>query len=336
MSAKDEFLARLNPKIAKQIKTAEETEVIRRELASIGLTYATGGGVGAGRVATIFGNQSAGKSLLTLQSIGMWQKQGLSCGFADVEGTFDKEFARRLGVDNSELFLTHSKSSGRLSDEIIPWVEAELDILVIDSISDILSEAFVDKDGTIKESEDRKQIGAHAKAITNLINAIHFANTKTAVILLSQTTTKMETWGAVQVPHGGQKTLFASSQLIRLASSNTDAKQKKGLLRMGNLEVEQPIGRTVEAVVQKNKLGRQSMTATYDIYYAGDNIGIDRTAELIDMAVTCGVIDKGGAWFTYQGERTQGRDSLIEKFKFDQDLFNQVKSDLDKAMNGNG
>lgn len=330
--SKEDFLSKLDPKVAKAMKTASETEVIRFPLASRRLTHALGGGIGAGRVTTIYGNQSAGKSLLTLQTIGQLQKQGLVCGFADVENTYDKDFAARLGVNNDELYITGSKSSGRLSNEIIPWIEAEMDILVIDSISDILSESFVDKDGTIKESDDRKQIGAHAKAITGLIQAIHYSNSKTAVVLLSQTTTKMETWGAMQVPHGGQKTLFGSSQIIRLASSNTDAKQKKGLIQVGERKVEQPIGRTVEAIVQKNKLGRQSTTAVYDIYYAGDNIGIDLDGELVDMSTDFGVLSKGGAWFEFEGQKFQGRDSVIEAVQKDQALKSELEKRLDSYL----
>lgn len=332
MTLLEEFLGTMNPKLAKEFETAAKAELIRYPVASIGLTHALGGGIGAGRVITIYGNQSAGKSMLMLQSIGLWQKQGLVCCYCDVEATYDKKFSAKLGVDNDQLLLIKSKSSGQLSNRVMPLIRNGIDIVVIDSISDVMPEVFLDKDGTLKQSEDRNQMAQQAKAITKLISDIHFENKKTAVILLSQTTTKMETWGAMQVPHGGQKTLFGSSQIVRLASSNTDAKQKKGTIMQGSNLVEQPIGRTVEAIVQKNKMGSQSRKTEYDIYYAGDYIGIDRTAELIDLAVDFGVIEKGGSWFTYKGERTQGRDTLVENFKFDTDLFNQVKKELDEAM----
>lgn len=334
MSNKDDFLARLNPKLAKAIQTAEEVETIRYPLASIGLTHALGGGIGAGRVGTIFGNQSAGKSMLTLQSIGELQKAGLVCAFADVEGTYDKEFGAKLGINNSELFLTRSKSSGRLSDTIIPWIEAELDLLIIDSISDILPESFVDKDGTIKDADDRKQIGAQAKAITNMINAIHYSNKKTAVLLLSQTTTKMETWGTVQVPHGGNKVLFGSSQIVKLQSSNTYDKAKKRSIPQGNKMVEQLIGRPVEAKVEKNKLGNQSTTAKYNIYYAGDHIGIDQVDEMLTLGIQFGTVKQSGSWFSYgEDVSAQGQDKLAAIVRKDHDLRLQIKSDLEQAMN---
>ena len=336
MSGFDAFLSKLGPKLSKDIKTASQIELIRRPLASRGLTLALGGGIGAGRITTVYGNQSSGKSLLLLESIAMWQKEGLVCGFADTEQTYDKDFTARLGVDNDKLLMAGSKSSDRLINEIVPWLEAGIDILVIDSISDIFPEAFVDKDGSIKDAENTKQIGAHAKAITALIKAVLFSNISTAVILLSQTTTKMESWGTIQVPHGGQKTLFGSSQIIRLSSSNTDAKQKKGLIKKGEIMVEEPIGRTVEAIVQKNKLGRQSQIARYDIYYGGPWVGIDRTAELVDLCVEYGIIEKGGAWYTVADQRVQGRDSVVDLIKGDAELEKQLDKELLEATNGDG
>lgn len=335
MSNFDDFLKGLDPKIAKSIKTASQVETIRYPLASRRLTYALGGGVGAGRITTIYGNQSAGKSLLSLQSIGRWQKQGLVCGFVDVEGTYDKEFSARLGVNNDELLVTGSKSSGRIIDEVTPWLEGGIDILVLDSISDIMPEVFVDKDGLIKDSENLKQIGAQAKAITGMINAFQFANKHAAIILLSQTTTKMETWGAVQVPHGGQKTLFASSQMIRLASSNTEAKAKTAeVIVPGGMKATERVGRPVEATIEKNKLGPQSRVAKYDIYYQGDQLGVNRDQELISMCAEFGIVKKGGAgWYTMPDEtKVQGDDNFVAILKADNDLKQALEEQLEKAL----
>jgi len=330
-----DFINSLDPKIAKSVKTASEVEVIRRPLASRRLTHALGGGIGAGRITTIYGNFSAGKTLLTLQSIAQWQKDGLVCAFIDVEGTYDPNFAARLGVNNEELIVYGNKNSGRISDDTAPLLRAGIDVVALDSISAVMPEVFVDsKTSQLLEADKRKQMGAHAKAIRSIISGIHYNNEKTAVILLSQTTTKIESTYVKQVPHGGNSPLFDSSTVIRLTSSNTDAKQKKGLIQMGDLKVEVPIGRTVDAFVEKNKLGRQHTTAEYDLYYDGDFVGIDADGELVDMCVDFGIVSKGGAWFNYGDNKWQGRDSIISAVRKDNDLKTELDGKLNEILYG--
>ena len=89
MPGLEEFLARLDPKIARKVKTAQNTELVKYPVASIGLNRALGGGIGAGRITLLYGNSGSGKSLLALQTIGILQKQGLSCAYFDVEGTYE-------------------------------------------------------------------------------------------------------------------------------------------------------------------------------------------------------------------------------------------------------
>lgn len=313
-SAMDDFLSKLDPKTAKRIRMAQEVELVRFPLASIGLTAALNGGIGAGRVTVAYGNTSSGKSLLMMQSVGKWQKQGLTCAWVDAEGTYEKSFGARLGIDNEKLILIQKKSFGAITDEVTPLLKAGLDVLIIDSISDIMPDVFLN-DGELKGYENMKQIGAHAKGNTAMLNAIHYANEKTAVVLISQTTTQIEAMYTKQVPHGGRKLEFAASQMIKLTSSNTDAKQIKKLLPVGNKLIEQPVGRKVEAFVEKNKLGRQHTRAQYDMYYAGDYVGIDTDGELFDLAVDWGVISKGGSWFDWSDMHVQGRQAAIDWLK---------------------
>lgn len=328
MSRFEDFIGKFDPKQKRELQFASDVKVEILPLASRTLTKALGGGIRRGTVTTIYGNPSAGKSMLAMQSIGLWQEQGLVCGYIDVEQTFDPTFAERLGVNVDELIVSGSKSGARVTNTATDWLEKDIDVIVIDSISDILPEVFVDKDGTVKDAEDTKQIGAHAKAITGMINSIHFANNNTAVILLSQTTTKIENTYVQQIPHGGKKTEFGSSQMIQLTSSPTDAKQIKGLHKEGDILVERPIGRHVAAAVKKNKVGPQSGTAEYDIYYAGDNIGIDSVGELFDLAVDQLIIVKGGAWYNYGDIKWQGRPSALEAIREDEALREELEKRL--------
>lgn len=325
-----DFLARLDPKTAARIKTAQETEIERLPLISYGLTKALGGGIAKGRLATIYGNQSAGKSLLLQETIGkLWQPAGLVCAYYDVEGAYDKEWAAKLGVDNNELILFHSKSSGKIEEDLTPLLQAEADVVVIDSISDIMPETFIGKDGALNDQVDRKQLGAQAKAITALVNGILYSNENTAVVLLSQTTTEINPTHVKQIPHGGKKVLFASSQIVKLTSSGTEGQQIKGDFPVGDLIIEQPIGRKVTAYVEKNKLGRQSATCEYDMYYAGGNVGIDVGGEIVKEAIKYKLITKSGAWFNWKdGKKWQGEDNTNRHFANNADdkqaLVNQI------------
>lgn len=307
----EDFIAKLNPKVAANLKTAQETELVRLPLASYRLTNDLNGGIAKGRIALIYGSTSAGKSLLAQQSIAKWQKQGLVCAYVDVEGTWEKTWATRLGVNNDELILIQAKSSGRIEKEITPLLESEIDVLVIDSISDILPEVFVDKSGEMNAQTDRKQVGAQAKAITALLNGIHYVNKSTAVIIISQTTTFFGQSYVEQIPHGGQKTLFASSQVIRLTSSASPNQQKKGEVYVGEKVFEQPIGREVEYLIKKNKLGAPFRANKYMLYYDGPKIGIDYITEIVDEATDFDVVDKRGAWFYYGEQSWQGRDKFV-------------------------
>lgn len=330
----EEYLAKLDPTTAKRVRVASEVELIRLPLASVGLTNALQGGIGAGRITLIYGNTSAGKSLLMYQSIAKWQSEGLMCVLVDAEGTYADDFGARLGIDNDKLILIQSKSSGRIEKEITPHLTAGADVIVVDSISHILPEVFIEKDGGMADQEHRKQLGAHAKAITNLVNGIHFLNEKTAVVLISQTTTQIEQTYVKQVPHGGKKVGFASSQIIKLTSSNTEGQQIKGDVQLGEMTVSEPVGRKVEYYVEKNKMGYQSGKGLYDIYYRGPFVGIDTVGETMDLAEKYGLVSKKGAWYTYEDKQFQGRDNLVKHLKANPESLELLKKELTAAMTG--
>ena len=332
--ALEDFLSKLDPKTAKRLKVAQEVELVRLPLASTGLTHALGGGIGAGRITLTYGNTSSGKSVLYMQTVGMLQKMGFVCAWVDVEGTYEKSFGARLGIDNDELILIQKKSFGGITDEIMPLIRAGIDMIVIDSISDALPEVFVDKDGAAVEFEKMKQLGAHARSCTMMVNAIHYENEKTAVVLISQTTTKIEQTYVKQIPHGGQKVPFASSQIIKLTSSNTEGQQIMGNTYVGDLILEAPIGRKVEYYVEKNKLGPQSRKGKYDLYYAGDFVGIDAIGEVVDTAETYGIVTKKGAWYTVEEKQFQGRPKAIAALRENDELLNTLKERISLVLTG--
>lgn len=334
MSNLDKLLQQLNPKIAKSFQTARETKNEMLPTASHGLTNDLNGGFGKGRIAMVYGNTSAGKSALMMQSMGMWQRAGQTCAYVDVEGTWDNDWATRLGVDVDDVLLVRDRSVSKIYNKIRPLLESGIDAIVIDSMSMILPDAFIDGDGRGKDLENQVQIGAQSKAIARLCNAIHYSNENTAVIIISQTTTEIGQTYTKQVPTGGKKPMFASSQIVKLTSSNTDAKQIKGSVQVGNKMLEYPIGRKVDSLVEKNKLGPQGGASKYDFYYRGDYIGVDHVGEALDEAVRFGVVDKGGAWYSYGDDRFQGRDAIVTHLRSCPDDMQAIKKELEDFKNG--
>lgn len=331
------FLATLSPEIAKNVRTAATTETIRYPLASKGLTRRLGGGITAGRITTIYGNTSAGKSALVTESVGkLWQPAGLVCAYADVEGTYTKEWGARLGVDNDRLILVGGKSSGKLEKNIRPLLEGGIDILVIDSISDIMPEVFFDKHGNLNDGDDRKQVGAHAKAITSLINGIHYYNHKTAVILISQTTTSLANMYPEQIPHGGKKTEFGSSVMIRLNSSNSAKAPIMGYIQQGDRLIQSPVGREVNAYLKKNKTGTPFTEWNYNFYYDGPKVGVDGVKETIDIGIELGVLQSSGAWISRPstGEKWNGTNKMQEALRADPSVQESIDKEIHMVDTG--
>lgn len=330
----EEILAKLDPKTAARVKLASQTKTEFLPLGSYGATKATGGGVVKGRISLVYGPQSAGKSVLLLESIAKWQKMGQTCAWVDSEGTYDKTFAARLGVDNDQLIIIQERSFGKITDAVTPLLRAGVDAVVIDSISMAVPASFVDKDGHVKEFDEVKQMAAHAKHCTMMVNSLHHDNHNTAIVLLSQTTTEIGQTYTKQIPHGGKKVLFASTTIIKLQSSNNENEQIKGDVFVGDMVIQQPIARNVQLYVEKNKAGPQSRRCEYVLYYDGPNIGIEYTGEVVNEAITYGIIRKAGSWFKYMDNKWQGQPAVVKFFKDNPEELKLLEKEIAAAENG--
>lgn len=329
----EDFIASLPPKLRKSVQTVSQVENKIYPTASYGLNWALNGGIGAGRMTVLYGSSGAGKSLLMLQSIAQWQKQGLVCLYVDAEGTVTKEFAQRLGVNTDELIYISERGFGPAVDAMMPYVEAGVDIVVVDTFSDMIPDQFVEDDGKAKTFDNAKQLGAHAKSTTRMINLLMYSlKSNTALILLSQTTTKIETWGTMQIPHGGQKVEFAASQIIKLVTSRADNRQIHEDVWVGDSLIKQPVGRHVDATVTKNKFGPELRIAKWDIYWAGKKLGLDLMQERIELAIKYGVIASSTSWLTWKEQKIQGRSKLQEYFESNPEEFKQLEDELEMAM----
>ncbi len=263
---------------------------------SIGLDIATGiGGIPKGRITEIFGPESSGKTTLALHIIAEAQKEGGIAAFIDAEHALDVHYARKLGVNVDDL-LVSQPDTGEQALEIAEVLARSggVDVIVIDSVAALVPRAEIE--GEMGEMQVGLQARLMSQAMRKLTAAI--AKTQTAVIFINQIRMKigMMGYGSPETTPGGNALKFYSS--LRL-----------DIRRVGTIKQDgEPIGNRVRVKVVKNKMAPPFKEAEFDIYYGE---GISRFTELLDLGVKMGVVEKSGAWYSFDGERLgQGRENV--------------------------
>lgn len=311
MTSIEDVLARLDKETLKKFRMGSD---IKRDLiptSSIGLNMLLGGGISKGHQTTFWGGESSGKTALMLQTIGLNQKAGLSAAFIDAENTFDPVWAERLGVDTKNLPVYHTASIGGTTDEIIKLVNAGVDIIVVDSISTLMPKSFYEKSGEIKAFENTAQIGQQARELGSMCRMIQGENFGTAIVFISQVRMDLGGFMPGQKASGGKEVGHLDSLRVKLTSSKSDKQAIKGEVQRGGMIMEETIGRNVKWEISKNKINGRYGVGEYDLITQGENVGLDDAAELLDYALLYGVAEKGGAWFTVNGERFQGKTKAV-------------------------
>jgi recombination protein RecA len=308
----DTILSKLDPKTRARVQSAQNVEVSKQLTPSIGLNVALKGGLGYGRQVLVWGNKSAGKSSFCLQMIALAQQEGKTCAWIDAESSYDQSWAERLGVDSSSLIYSQAKTVNDMVDVGVKLMEAGVDVIVVDSISALLPGIYFEKDGNeMKDLQDTKQIGAEAKDMTHAVKMLNYANKNTLLVLISQQRNQFGSMHASHIPTGGMAVKFFSSTVIKLWSSEAEANAIKAGVAVGDKIIEQRVGRPVNWIIDYNKLGPPNLSGQYDFYYQGEHIGVDKVGESLDVAEMYGLIEKGGAWYTINGERFQGRAKAV-------------------------
>ena len=257
------------------------------------------GGLPKGRIVEISGPEGAGKTMLSLHAIRESQKQNGTAAFIDAEHALDVSFARRIGVDVENLIISQP-DSGEQALEIVDTLvrSGAFDIIVVDSVAALVPQAELE--GDMGDSH----MGLHARlmsqALRKLAGSINRSNT--CLIFLNQLRMKIGVmFGNPETTTGGRALPFYSSVRIDIRRI---ARVKDGDLDIGN--------RTRVKVV-KNKVAPPFREAEFDLIFHGDSIGISWEGDLIDIGVDKGLVEKSGAWFSYNGERLgQGRDNAKE------------------------
>ena len=269
-------------------------------------------------------HNSAGKSSMLLELIGNEQRKGKTAAWVDVEQTYDPEWATKLGVDNSNLLVSQARTINEMVDEGKSLMKAGIDIIVVDSISTLSPAVFFEKDSDdLKDLVNTKQIGAEARDMGQAVKMLNYANNRdgeTLLILISQTRNNLGAMHASLIPTGGKAVQFYSSTIVRLISSESESQAIKGKINVGDKIIERTVGRKVTWNVTFSKTSAAFQSGEYDFYFVGDHVGIDAVGDLVSTAISLGVIEKGGAWYTVEGQRLQGKDAVIKAVKESDEL----------------
>lgn len=277
---------------------------------SLSLDIALGiGGLPCGRIVEIYGPESSGKTTLTLEVIAQAQKMGKNCFFIDAEHALDPEYARKLGVDIDNLYLSQP-DTGEQALEICDMVvrSGAMDVVVIDSVAALTPKAEIE--GDMGESHVGLQARLMSQALRKLTASIQAANC--LVIFINQIRMKIGVmFGNPETTTGGNALKFYSS--VRLDIRRT------GSVKDGD----QVIGNDTRVKVVKNKLAPPFKTAEFVIYYGE---GVSKESEIVDLGVKLGFISKSGAWFSYKGEKIgQGRQNTVSYLKENKAVSDEIE-----------
>ena len=277
---------------------------------SLGLDIALGiGGLPRGRVVEIYGPESSGKTTLALHCLAEAQKKGGICAFIDAEHALDPIYARKLGVNVDDLLISQP-DAGEQALEIADTLvrSGAVDVLVIDSVAALVPRAELE--GEMGDSQPGLQARLMSQALRKLTASINRSNTM--VIFINQIRMK------IGVMYGSPETTTGGHALKFYASVRLDIR------RIGAIkDRDEVVGNQTRVKVVKNKLAPPFKQVEFDIMYGE---GVSKNGELIDLGVKAGVVEKSGAWFSYDSQRIgQGRENAKTFLKNNPDIAAKIE-----------
>ncbi len=287
----------------------EEIETI--STGSLGLDIALGvGGLPRGRVIEIYGPESSGKTTLALHVVAEAQKKGGVCAFVDAEHALDTIYARKLGVQLDDLLISQP-DTGEQALEIADTLvrSGAIDVLVVDSVAALTPRAELD--GEMGDMQPGLQARLMSQALRKLTGSI--SRSKCMVIFINQIRMKIGVmYGSPEVTAGGNALKFYAS--VRL-----------DIRRVSTLkDREEAVGNNVRVKVVKNKVAPPFKQVEFDIMFGE---GISKVGELVDLGVKAGLVEKSGAWFSYDSQRLgQGRENAKQFLKDNPDVANKIET----------
>jgi len=278
---------------------------------SLGLDIALGiGGLPRGRVVEIYGPESSGKTTLALHTIAEAQKKGGICAFVDAEHALDPIYARKLGVNVDDLLISQP-DAGEQALEIADTLvrSGAIDVLVVDSVAALVPRAELE--GEMGDVQPGSQARLMSQALRKLTASI--SKSRTMVVFINQIRMK------IGVMYGSPETTSGGNALKFYASVRLDIR------RIGAIkERDEVIGNQTRVKVVKNKLAPPFKQVEFDIMYGE---GVSKTGELIDLGVKANVVEKSGAWFSYDSQRIgQGRENAKQFLKENPDVAAKIEA----------
>ncbi len=274
------------------------------------------GGMPRGRVVEIYGPESGGKTTLALHVVAEAQKLGGIAAYVDAEHALDAQYAQKLGVDIDNLFVSQPDSGEQALEIVEALVRSNgIDVLVVDSVAALVPRAELD--GDMGDSHMGLQARLMSQALRKLTAVVN--RSKTCLIFINQVRDKIGVmFGSPETTTGGRALKFYAS--IRLDIRRISA------IKDG----ESVVGNRTKAKVVKNKVAPPFKDVEFDLMYGE---GISRTGDLLDLAVNNKIVEKSGAWFSFQGERLgQGRENVKNMLKNDQEMAARIEVEVRKAI----
>ncbi|EFC33491.1 recombinase RecA [Campylobacter jejuni] len=285
---------------------------------SVGLDLALGiGGVPKGRIIEIYGPESSGKTTLTLHIIAECQKAGGVCAFIDAEHALDVKYAKNLGVNTDDLYVSQP-DFGEQALEIVETIarSGAVDLIVVDSVAALTPKAEIE--GDMGDQHVGLQARLMSQALRKLTGIVHKMNT--TVIFINQIRMKIGAMG-----YGTPETTTGGNALKFYASVRLDVR-KVATLKQN----EEPIGNRVKVKVVKNKVAPPFKQAEFDVMFGE---GLSREGELIDYGVKLDIVDKSGAWFSYKDKKLgQGRENSKAFLKENAEIADEITKAIQDSM----
>lgn len=283
---------------------------------SLSLDYALGiGGVPRGRIIEIFGPESSGKTTLCLHIIAEAQKKGGLAAFIDAEHALDLNYAKRLGVDTTNLLLSQPDFGEQALEIVDTLIRSNaLDVIVIDSVAALVPRTEIE--GDMGDPQMAVQARLMSQALRKITGAI--SKSKTCVIFTNQLRSK------IGVMFGNPETTTGGNALKFYASVRLDIRRVTAIKDGNNV-----VGSRTKVKIVKSKIAPPFKEVEFDILY---NEGISKAGDIIDLASEYGILKKSGSWFTYKDERFQGREQLRQKLLEDPNLLTSLENEVKTAL----
>ncbi|MFP3425021.1 recombinase RecA [Pseudoalteromonas sp. SIMBA_162] len=280
---------------------------------SLGIDIALGiGGLPMGRIVEVYGPESSGKTTLTLQVIAQAQKEGKTCAFVDAEHALDPVYAQKLGVNIDEL-LVSQPDTGEQALEICDMLvrSSAVDVVIVDSVAALTPKAEIE--GDMGDSHMGLQARLMSQALRKLTGNIKRSNT--LCIFINQIRMK------IGVMFGNPETTTGGNALKFYASVRIDIR------RIGSVkEGDEVVGNETRVKIVKNKVAPPFKQAEFIIMYGE---GISKQGELIDLGVKHKIVEKAGAWYSYNGNKVgQGKNNSIKFLKENVEIANEIEGKL--------